>query len=110
MKPNDVAAHSGLAIWLLCQGRLEEALAWANRARELDPLGVTGTEIGWILFQAHRYDEAIQEFRSVHAVQPNEASAHWFLGFALIGKDRPEEAILELRKNSSYDAWKSRVH
>jgi Tfp pilus assembly protein PilF len=46
LKPNDVAAHSGLAIWLLCQGRLEEALAWANRARELDPLGVTGTEIG----------------------------------------------------------------
>ena len=61
LKPNDAAAHLGYANWLLCQGRTEEALAWARRARELDPLGTTGTNIGWILFHARRYDEAIRE-------------------------------------------------
>jgi len=39
LKPNDAAAHLGFANWLLCQGHIEEALAWAQRARELDPMG-----------------------------------------------------------------------
>ncbi len=98
LKPNDAAAHVGFANWLLCQGRVEEALAWARRARELDPLGNTGISIGWILFHARRYDEAIRELRSVLAVHPDVANARWYLGFALIGKGQPEEAILELKK------------
>jgi TolB-like protein/DNA-binding winged helix-turn-helix (wHTH) protein/tetratricopeptide (TPR) repeat protein len=101
LNPNDAPAHLGLANWLMCQGRTEEALAWARRARELDPLGVTGVSIGWILFQARRYDEAVRELRSVLAVHPDDATAHWFLGFALIGKGRPEEAIPELEKTAS---------
>ncbi len=101
LNPNDAAAHLGFANWLMCQGRTEEALAWAQRGRELDPLGVTGISIGWILFQARRYDEAIHELRSVLAVKPNEATAHWFLGFALIAKGQPEEAIPELEKTVS---------
>jgi TolB-like protein/tetratricopeptide (TPR) repeat protein len=98
LKPNDAAAHVGFANWLLCQGRAEEALAWARRARELDPLGNTGISIGWILFNARRYDEAIRELRSVLAVHPDSANARWYLGFALIGKGQPEKAILELQK------------
>jgi TolB-like protein/DNA-binding winged helix-turn-helix (wHTH) protein/Tfp pilus assembly protein PilF len=101
LKPNDAVAHLGFANWLLCQGRTDEALAWSRRARELDPLGDTGISIGWILFQARRYDEAIRELRSVLAVHPDGASVHWFLGFALIGKGQPEEAIHELEKTAS---------
>ncbi len=100
-KPNDAVAHLGFANWLLCQGRTDEALAWSRHARELDPLGDIGTSIGWILFQARRYDEAIRELRSVLAVHPDSASAHWLLGFALIGKGQPEEAIPELEKTAS---------
>ncbi|MBV9678063.1 MAG: winged helix-turn-helix domain-containing protein [Acidobacteriaceae bacterium] len=99
--PNDAAAHIGFANWLLCQGRLEEALAWARRARELDPLGTTGINIGWILFHARRYDEAIRELRSVLAVHPDSAFAHWYLGFALIAKGQPEEALPELERTAS---------
>ena len=98
MNPNDAAAHLGFADWLLCQGRTEEALAWARRARELDPLGVSGINIGWILFHARRYDEAIRELRSVLAVQPDDAIALWFLGFALIANGQAEEAIPVLEK------------
>lgn len=101
LKPNDVSAHQGLANWLLCQGRTEEALTWALRARELDPLGVRGVQIGWILFQARRYDEAIQELRSVLALHPDSASAQWTLGFVLIGKGQPEEAIPLLEKTAA---------
>ena len=98
LNPNDPAAHSEFAGWLLCQGRIEEALAWSRRARELDPVGSSGTGIAWILFHARRYDEAIRELRSVLAVHPESATAHWFIGFALIGKGHPEEAIPELEK------------
>jgi TolB-like protein/DNA-binding winged helix-turn-helix (wHTH) protein/Flp pilus assembly protein TadD len=101
LKPNDAAAHLGLANWLMCQGRMEEALAWSRRARELDPLGATGSSIGWILFHARRYDEAIRELHSVLAVHPDDATAHWFLGFALIAKGQPDGAIPELEKTAS---------
>jgi TolB-like protein/DNA-binding winged helix-turn-helix (wHTH) protein len=98
LEPNDGAAHLGYANWLLCEGRIEEALAWARRARELDPLGTTGVNIGWILFHARRYDDAIRELRSVVAIHPDLAVAHWYLGFALIGRKHPEEAIAELQR------------
>ena len=101
LNPNDPAAHVGLASWLMCQGRIEEALAWSRRARELDPLGVSGNSIGWILFHARRYDEAIRELRSVLAVHPDDATARWNLGFALIAKGLPDEAIPELEKTAS---------
>ena len=101
LKPNDAAAHLGYAQWLLCQGRIEEALAQSRRSRELDPLGVTGVSTGWILFQSRRYDEAIKELRSVLAVHPDDAAADWFLGFALIGKGQPEVAIPWLEKTVS---------
>jgi TolB-like protein/DNA-binding winged helix-turn-helix (wHTH) protein/Flp pilus assembly protein TadD len=101
LKPNDGAAHIGYASWLLCRGRTEEAVAWGLRARELDPLGETSTGVAWILFQARRYEDAIRELRSVLAVHPGSASAHVFLGFALIGKGKPEEAIPELERTVS---------
>jgi TolB-like protein/Flp pilus assembly protein TadD len=98
LKPNDAGALTGLADWLLCQGRTEEALGWAQRARELDPLAGSGTDIGWILFSARRYDEAIREFRSVLAVRPDDAGVLWYLGFALTGNGQPEEAIPVLER------------
>jgi TolB-like protein/DNA-binding winged helix-turn-helix (wHTH) protein/tetratricopeptide (TPR) repeat protein len=101
LKPNDAAAHRGYANWLLSQGRTEEALAWFGHARELDPIEVSGNGIGWILFHARRYDEAIRELRSVLAVHPYDATAHWFLGFVLISKGRPDQAIPELEKAAS---------
>jgi len=101
LNPNDSAAHLGFADWLLCQGRIEDALASSRRARELDPLGVTGLQEGWILFHARRYEESIRELRSVVAVHPDYATAYFFLGFALIGKGQPEEAITVLEKTAS---------
>ena len=98
LSPNDANAYSGLASWLQCQGRTDEALAWERRGRELDPLAVSGDSVGWILFTARRYDEAAREIRSALAVQPEDASALWFLGFVLIANNQPADAIPELEK------------
>jgi pentatricopeptide repeat protein len=99
LNSNDAGAHVGYAKWLLCQGRTDEALAWVQRARELDPLGGAGiTPLGavaitngFILFYARRYDEAIRELR-------NDNPDHWYLGLALIANGQPEEAITVLEK------------
>jgi tetratricopeptide (TPR) repeat protein len=98
LSPNDADAHAGLASWLMCQGRTDEALAWARRGRELDPLAVSGASMGWILFQSHRYEEAIRELRSALAVQPDDIGALLYLGFALIANNQSEDAIPVLEK------------
>jgi len=109
LNPSDAIAQNGFADWLLCQGRPEEALAWAQRAREHDPLAVSGIKIGWILFHARRYDEAIHELRSVLAVLPDHPTALWFLGFALIANGQAKEAIPVLEKTLSVSDRSSAV-
>ncbi len=101
LSPNNADAHIGLASWLMCQGHTDEALAWARRGRELDPLAVSGASIGWILFQSHRYDEAIRELRSALAVQPDDTDALLYLGFALVANNQPQDAIPALQKSIS---------
>lgn len=98
LAPSGAAAQDGFAGWLLSQGRPEEALAWAERAREHDPLAISGIGIGWILFQARRYGEADRELRSALQVQPDEPSALFFLGFVLNAKGQPELAVPVLEK------------
>ncbi len=98
LNPNDANAHRGLASWLLSQGRTDEAVAWAQRSRELDPLAISGASIAWILFQSHRYDEAIHELHSALVEKPDDASALMYLGFALIANNQPADAIPVLEK------------
>ena len=101
MSPNNADAHAGLASWFLCHGRTDEALIWARRGRELDPFSVSGTDVGWILFQARHYDEAIRELRSELAVQPDDAGTLWYLGFVLIANNQAGDAIPVLEKATS---------
>ncbi|MGP0071309.1 MAG: tetratricopeptide repeat protein [Bryobacteraceae bacterium] len=99
LNPNDAAAHAEFAMWLLCQGRTDEAVAWAQRGRELDPLAVSGDNVAWILFQSRRYDQAIRELRSALAVQPDDANALSTLGFTLVANNQPGDAIPVLEKS-----------
>jgi tetratricopeptide (TPR) repeat protein len=98
LNPNDADAHAGLALWMVCRGRTDEAVAWAQRGRELNPLAISGDYIAWILFQSHRYDEAIRELHSTLAVRPDDATALTTLGFTLVANHQPEDAIPVLEK------------
>lgn len=66
----------------------------ANSIRA-EPLALTSAGF---FFHARRYDQAIRELRSVVAVHPDSAFAHWYLSFTLIGQSHPAEAILECEK------------
>ena len=93
LDPNNAAAHAGRARWLLSQRRTDEALEWAQRARELDHYA--NGDIGWILFQSRRYADAIREFHASR--QPDEAGALWHFGFAMIEHGEAAEAVRMLR-------------
>jgi TolB-like protein/tetratricopeptide (TPR) repeat protein len=101
LNPNNSTAHLEYAEWLLSHGRVDDALAWSRRGRELDPLGTAGERIGWILFQARRYDDSIRELRSFLAVHPDDANAHLFMAFPMIANGQAEEAIPDLEKTAS---------
>jgi len=98
LAPNDAGAYAGYALWLSCEGRTDEAVTWIRRGRELDPTAVTGGSVSWILFQAHRYDEAIREARSALAVQPDDARTLLMLGFVLNANRQPGDAVVVLEK------------
>ena len=101
LNPNGALAHAGYSLWLLCQGRTEEAVEEIQRGRELDPIEVSGASVSWVLFQARRYDEAIREARSALAVQPEDAFTLLDLGFALTANNQPADAIPVLEKSIS---------
>jgi TolB-like protein/Tfp pilus assembly protein PilF len=98
LNPNSAAAHEGLALWLACQGRADEAVAWAERGRELDPLAVSFEDFGWTLFQARHYDQAIHELRGALAARPDDVGDLTDLGFVLIANNQPNDAIPVLEK------------
>jgi pentatricopeptide repeat protein len=98
LNPNDPIARLDYANWLVCRGHTDEAIAWARSALELDPLGDSGAQIGWLLFQAHRFDEAERELRSVLGVHPNDATALWYLGFVLTANGHSQDAVPVLEK------------
>jgi tetratricopeptide (TPR) repeat protein len=98
LNPNSADAHANFAVWLLCQGRTDEAVAWARRGRELDPLAFSNGDIGWILFQARHYDEAIHELRSLLDVRTNDAATLTDLGFVLTANEQSAEAVPILEK------------
>lgn len=101
LDPNNAAAHAGRARWLFSQGRTDEALEWAQRARELDPLALYGRNVGWILFLSRRYADAIRELHTVLAVRPDEPGTLWFLGFAMIAHGEAAEAARVLEKSAA---------
>jgi pentatricopeptide repeat protein len=98
LNPNSAEAHQWFALWLVCQGRTDEAVSTIKRGRALDPVGVTGGSVAWILFQAHHFDEAIHEESSALVIQPNNVVTLTCLGFALIAKNKPADAIPALEK------------
>jgi TolB-like protein/Tfp pilus assembly protein PilF len=98
LNPNNAEAYQWYALWLVCQGRTDEAVTAILRARALDPVGVPGSSVAWILFQAHHFDEAVREERSALATQPDNVGNLTGLGFALIAKNQPADAIPSLEK------------
>ena len=67
-----------------------------KHALELDPLSLIITrDVGWMLYFARRYDEAVEFFKKAMDMDPNFMRAHLILGQTYIHQNNIELAIPE---------------
>ena len=96
LKPDYAPAHEYYAWLLAAQGRFAEAVAEANRARELAPIsGETNRMAGLALYLAHANDQAAVSLRKALELDPNDWFARVYLGLTYEAKGDLRSAMRE---------------
>ncbi len=96
LNPNNALAHVWYANLLSARLRLDEAIREVHIARDLDPLSpVVNTNVGWVLFMAHRNDEAIAQYKRTLTLNVDYVQVHTRLGDAYARAARHDEALAE---------------
>ena len=99
LNPNYETALRFYSFYLACMGRPEEALAFAERARRLNPVSpATQMNVGTILYFARRYDEAIAELEEALELAPDFGPARVMLGRVYVAQGAPGRAVQELER------------
>jgi serine/threonine-protein kinase len=94
LNPNYANGHNFYASFLMSRGRIDESIAASNRARELDPFSLAiSAQRGFLLEQARRYGEAIEQLRGVTVMDPTHYQAYWILGHTYAANQQFDEAI-----------------
>jgi TolB-like protein/DNA-binding winged helix-turn-helix (wHTH) protein/Tfp pilus assembly protein PilF len=102
LNPNYGTAYQRYSLYLTAMGRTKESLVEMNRARDLDPLSISmNFSLGWRLYMARQYDQAIEQLRNTLEMDPNFALARMILGQAYEQKGSYQQAIVELEKATS---------
>jgi len=99
LNPSYATAYQRYSLYLMALGRTQESLAEMNRARDLDPLSISmNFSLGWRLYMARQYDQAIEQLRNTLDLDPNFALPRMVLGQAYEQKGAYAQAIAELEK------------
>ncbi len=94
LNPNYPVAHQRYSLFLPIVGRLDEAVAEAKKAQELDPLSLIINEnVGDMLYLARRYDEAETQLKKTLELDPNFFVAHGTLSSVYEAKGLYEKAL-----------------
>jgi len=110
LNPSLAECHEQYAWFLAAQGRLEEALAEMNRARELDPLSLlVNTGVGGILMYKRQTGEAIAQNRRTLELKPDFVVAHYGLGQMYMQAGRAQDAIDSFRTALSLSGESPRI-
>ena len=87
LKTSYVMAHEWYAEYLAALGRHDEAFVQIKRAQQLDPLAVpVNRAVGWVLYFARRYDQAIDELQKTLAMNPDFLGARMVLWWVWVAK------------------------
>ena len=100
LSPTYPTANHWYAEYVMTMGRHGEALARMKNGQELDPLSplIINVAVGWNLYSARRYDEAIEQLRRTVELEPNYAVTYWILGLLLRKTGCYELAVTEGEK------------
>lgn len=95
LNPSYATAYHDQAFLLVVTGRREAGLTALRRAIALDPLSVrVNIDAGWLLLQAHHFDEAIEQARRALQLEPGlrEAESCMARARALQGSGKPQDS------------------
>lgn len=104
---NYATAHQWHAELLAFQGRFDEAMVEADRARALEPMSlITAADYGVWLYFARQYDRAIAQFRAVLRAEPGFPRAR-MIALALVEKGEFDAALQSIRgwRREGDPAW-----
>ncbi len=99
LNPGYSFAHNFYAVVLSSQGRFDEAFSRIKNAHDLDPLSLPiNTNLGWLLYLARRYDEAVQQYLKTIDLDDGFALAHRRLAQTYEQTQRYSDADAEYQK------------
>src|SRR5467141_2618313 len=99
LNPSYATAYQRNSLYLMSMGRTSESVAEMNRAHDLDPLSISmNFSLGWRLYMAREYDQAIEQLRNTIDMDPDFLLPHLVLGQAYEQKKMYDQAITELRR------------
>jgi tetratricopeptide (TPR) repeat protein len=90
-------AHRIYGLFLGTVRRFDDGIAEERRAEVLDPL-TPPTSLGFVLTEAHRYDEAAAALKRALELEPDSVLAHVFLADTYRMSGRGDLAIAENRR------------
>ena len=93
LDPESAVSHRNLADALSSAQQYERAIEEFRRAARLDPTGAAAYDLGSLLLELDRTEEAIDAFRASLKQAPESARAHNNLGIALAIQGRLDDAI-----------------
>jgi TolB-like protein/DNA-binding winged helix-turn-helix (wHTH) protein/Tfp pilus assembly protein PilF len=97
--PNHAVTHHWRSVLLTSQSRYDEAQREIALARTLDPLSLPiDADVGFELYYAGRYEDAIQHLTSLTTASPNFPPPHLWLGRAYEQKRMYAQSITELER------------
>jgi TolB-like protein/DNA-binding winged helix-turn-helix (wHTH) protein/Tfp pilus assembly protein PilF len=98
LDPNYATAHHWYSELLIYQGRFDEALRESEIAGKLDPRSlIIAVDRAYLYGYARQYDQSIEQFRSVMAVDPNFPRTLGIVG-SYAAASRYDEAMEEVQR------------
>ena len=98
LNPNNSEALSYYALFLVFEGRVEEAMAVSRKALALDPLApLVNMNVGWTYFAAGRPVEASQQAAKMIESDPDFYGAYWLQGAIHLSAGEYQAAVGQLR-------------
>jgi eukaryotic-like serine/threonine-protein kinase len=102
LAPNYVHVHEWNSAYLVGSGRFEEGVEESKHAERLDPLSLrTKTLTAWTLYQAHRFDEALERGTQIIELDKNYPQGYSQIGLSLLALGYAEDALANFRKFDS---------